>query len=421
MDCWLLLLLLAAVLPQSSRSDTSSSSSFDPYVLNGGLLAAVAGRDYIVVATDTRLTGPTGYDILERHHVSSRIWAATTTGNCRSMVAQQQQQQPSLTAPDGSLNIDLNSEIQKQQYTSKNTLDVPSQSITTTQEKLKHYHTTTTNNNGAAAATTTAPALLLRLVMDRVDHVPPPVWVGSVGCQADCEALKRNLRSNLRAAQYFGEISYSNENDDEGLEESTAVALSQILYRRRGFPYYSFCVVAGLSSNSAAAARVYGYDAIGSYEALAVTCAGTAKTLMQPILDRFFQTTTASSSSSGTPTAISSTTESVSSMDDQLLVRDASSTNSRRRLRPVVVHDIPPTHVDCPTPEEAVEILLAAYRAVAEREIGVGDHVVFYTVHRIVQEHKQQDGVVGELSNSSNEQSSVLYQSRIWTSPLKKH
>ncbi len=72
---------------------------------------------------------------------------------------------------------------------------------------------------------------------------------------------------------------------------SVANLLQQILYGLRSFPYYAFCVVAGLDRRRRGGEKegaVYVYDAIGSYERVAVCCAGTGRELLQPILDRSF-------------------------------------------------------------------------------------------------------------------------------------
>jgi len=196
-------------------------------------------------------------------------------------------------------------------------------------------------------------------------------WIGSAGCQADCEHLKRDLRADLRAARHFGEVG-------NNAVDTIAIALSQTLYARRGFPYYAFCVVAGIG-------RVFVYDAVGSYEQVAVACAGTGRDLLQPILDRTFRSVVA-------PAA------------PKVTVGSASALSPSKQT----VGHIPTTQVDCESPERAVQLLLGAYRSVAEREIGVGDRVVFYTV----QQKKRDDG--DENNNSKCE-------CKIWTAPLKKH
>jgi hypothetical protein len=73
-----------------AAADTSDS---DPYVMNGCLLAAVAGRDFAVLATDTRMMG---------NHVSSRLWAATPAQTVTTT---------DLVAPDGSLAVDIGPEL----------------------------------------------------------------------------------------------------------------------------------------------------------------------------------------------------------------------------------------------------------------------------------------------------------------------
>ena len=305
------------------------ASDFNPYVMNGGLLAAVAGRDFMVVATDTRLAGPTGYDILDRCHIASRLWAVTPLNPTQSSlsIGQMQDAHKSMFAPDGSLNVAL--------------LDEMLQSKDISSDK--------------------SPSSLRLLHESQHTHLPPVV-VGSVGCQADCEHLKRSMRADIRAAIHFGEVS------KDYLVESMAVTLSQILYSRRGFPFGSYCILGGLSVD--AGGQVFVYDAIGSYEKVAISCTGTGFELLQPILDRKF---------APFKTGVDDATA-IATKADNLIQR-------------------PPTQVSCTAVEDAVRIVLAAYRSVAEREIGVGDYVVFYTVQKLKD----------------------VYQSKIWIAALKKH
>jgi 20S proteasome subunit beta 6 len=185
----------------------------------------------------------------------------------------------------------------------------------------------------------------------------PPVFVGSAGCNADCEMLKRAVRADLRSAFYFSESPLR--------VQQVAVLLEQTLYSRRGFPYYSFCVVAGLDGRDS---KVYVYDAIGSSEQVAVASSGTGRELLQPILDRKFRSR---------------------------VEKNAVATGRRMQSH----GSIPLPQVDCHK-EEALSILLEGYRAVSEREIGVGDQVVFCVLLR------RDDGT---------------YECQLWSAPLKKH
>ena len=191
----------------------SINASFEPYQLNGGLVAAVAGRDFCIVATDTRMSS--GYEIYTRKHLSSRLWSTNTFDS------------PICCNSDGSL-------------------------------KLLQDDTTILYSN---------------------KHATTITWIASAGCAADCEALKRTIRQEVNAASYYKTTLTT---------DNIATLLSQTLYTRRGFPYYSFCVVAGFSSSKIILPQVYVYDAIGSFEQVAVATAGTGREVLQPILDRLF-------------------------------------------------------------------------------------------------------------------------------------
>lgn len=270
------------------------AQKFEPYQLNGGLVSAVAGRDFCVVASDTRLMDG-GYEIYSRSFLTSRLWSV-----------------------DGDMDMD-------REHDGEANGDIvihEDGSLLVSQEGQRVKQDTTLVNT----------------------------WIASAGCSADCEALKRQVRSDVRAASFWGSSLNVNQ---------VASLLSQVLYRRRSFPFYSFCVVAGVSESGGS---VYGYDAIGSYEQLAVTSAGTGRELLQPILDRLF------AHFPGKEEGI---------LSSSLLT--TRSTSSKDRLEPP---NVVKTQVEC-TPDEAISRLIRAYRSVAERDIGVGDKLVLCVTQRL--------------------------------------
>lgn len=260
------LLLSSAILLSSWMLQLSLAEKFEPYTLNGGLVSAVAGKNFCIAACDTRMIGEGGYILESRNHLSNRLW----------------------TVDDDTLMVDIEDTLRS----GLDSLEV---------QEIKVEDTTLTR---------------------------APIFVGSSGCSTDCCQLQRTLRADFRAASYFGQITRSN-------PDQVANLLSQTLYERRGFPYYAFCVVSGLDKGQG---KAYVYDAIGSYERVAVAAAGTGRELLQPILDRMFEAKTDNKRVDGTVT-------------------------------------------------EAVETLCKAYRSVSEREIGVGDKLILH---------------VSEIVNNSN-------------------
>lgn len=248
----------------------SVGAQFEPYTLNGGLVSAVAGKNFCIAACDTRMIGDGGYDLQSRNHLSNRLWSVD----------------------DDTLMADIEDVLRSGQ-------DSPE---------------------------------VREIDLDDTTLSQAPIFIGSSGCSTDCCQLQRTVRSDFRAASYFGQISRSN-------PDQVANMLSQTLYERRGFPYYAFCVVSGLDvvrrkgggggGDDYYCGKAYVYDAIGSFERVAVAAAGTGRELLQPILDRMFE-----------------------ARSDNRMVDG--------------------------TANEAVETLCRAYRSVSEREIGVGDKLVLH-------------------------------------------
>ena len=115
---------------------------------------------------------------------------------------------------------------------------------------------------------------------------------------------------------------------------------------------------------------VYVYDAIGSYERVAVGSAGTGRELLQPILDRLF---------SESSKIISDKTIKHEGQDK--LNRDEMAVPAEKQRLGVAGSLNPPveTTVNCSW-QEAVTYVTRAYLSVSEREISVGDEVVICVV-----------------------------------------
>jgi 20S proteasome subunit beta 6 len=296
---FLLLLLDPSLVPPARGQE----SSFDPYELNGGLVAAVAGKDFAIIASDTRMIGGGGYLLQSRSHLRNRLWSVEDDGWMSDV------EDYLRTGPDNARpGQEEGDDGPDDQY-----------------GQPRSYRT------------------------QRQFRRRPPVMIGSAGCSTDCCQLQRTVRADYRAASYFGQVSTRASRPDQ-----VATMLSQTLYNRRGFPYYAFCVVCGMDvpaddgrSYRGGGGKVYVYDAIGSYEQVAVAAAGTGRELMQPILDRLF----------------------------------AEAGPARPSGRPSPEHQPlhqRPRHVVEGTADEAVETLCHAYRSVSEREIGVGDSLVLH-------------------------------------------
>lgn len=101
------------------------------------------------------------------------------------------------------------------------------------------------------------------------------VVIASAGMQADREALHKTLHARHVMYQFNHRKPMSC--------PAVAQLLSNTLYYKRFFPYYTFNLCAGLDEEGKGA--IYTYDAIGSYERVGYGCQGSGKELMQPVLD----------------------------------------------------------------------------------------------------------------------------------------
>jgi 20S proteasome subunit beta 6 len=76
---------------------------------------------------------------------------------------------------------------------------------------------------------------------------------------------------------------YEHGNNKVMSTNAAAQLLSVTLYYRRFFPYYSFCLMAGLDEQGKGAC--YGYDAIGSFKRDDYGAMGSGQMFIMPLLD----------------------------------------------------------------------------------------------------------------------------------------
>uniref|UniRef100_A0A7S2Q2X0 Uncharacterized protein n=1 Tax=Skeletonema marinoi TaxID=267567 RepID=A0A7S2Q2X0_9STRA len=395
---------------------TTTAQKFDPYQLNGGLVAAVAGRDYVLIASDTRLTDG-GYGVHSRRYLSGRLWSASTSSSVVEVA-------DPLLSSSGDV---LSGGDDIMTLSKNNDLIQPPSTITTSNV---HWDSNGSLQLPNVISTNSASSLLQTI--EPTNDLPttttnPPIMIGSAGCASDCESLKRRVRLELDALTMNNNNNNNNSNSKLGVA-SVANLLQQILYSRRGFPFYSFCVVAGLHPPQELVLRddggddgdggkkrmegaVYVYDAIGSYERVAVGSAGTGRELLQPILDQLF----------------SDSTTTITSKDDDPSITINNNDNHSNNGKSGDIMAIPPmkqrvgvagslrppvqTVVRCSV-EDAVKNVARAYQSVAEREISVGDEVVICVV-------KSSDVVASSAAAGGRRSEGAVL--KVYRYPLKKH
>ena len=99
--------------------------------------------------------------------------------------------------------------------------------------------------------------------------------LASSGMYADFTALCKYLKARIEI--------YRSQCKKEPSLKNIAQLLSVTLYQKRFFPYYCFCALCG--QNDDGKFICYGYDAVGSYEALPNGAQGSGSKLIVPVLD----------------------------------------------------------------------------------------------------------------------------------------
>lgn len=162
------------------------------------------------------------------------------------------------------------------------------ESITELNKEHKEQYNPYVNNNGSVLGFKGKDYILLasdtrlsvgysilsrdsRKLFQLTDHV----FLASSGMYADMTNLYKNLKIRIEM--------YKSQNKAEPGVENIAQLLSNTLYGRRFFPYYTFNILAGI--NSQGELKMYGYDAVGSHESLDYGANGSGKEIIAPVLD----------------------------------------------------------------------------------------------------------------------------------------
>ncbi|AFN83386.1 20S proteasome subunit beta type-1 [Encephalitozoon romaleae SJ-2008] len=100
------------------------------------------------------------------------------------------------------------------------------------------------------------------------------LFLTGTGFYADSHEVYVKMAYEIRQYEVEGSINV----------HSAANLLSKILYSKRFFPYYSYCVLSGFENGRP---YVYSYDPVGSFESVTCICNGSGRSMIQPLLDSF--------------------------------------------------------------------------------------------------------------------------------------
>lgn len=155
--------------------------------------------------------------------------------------------------------------------------------------------------------------------------------LASTGMQGDRLELQKVLEHRIKWYEFT----------NGKLPKTAALAqlLSTVLYGRRGFPYYTFNIIAGLDDKGDGVC--YSYDAVGCTEPLSYGTTGSGSSFIEPLMD--------------------------------CLIRkpNQNGPNGAALAAPADM-----------TADEALEMLQNAFTSAAERDVHTGDAVRFYVLTR---------------------------------------
>jgi len=153
--------------------------------------------------------------------------------------------------------------------------------------------------------------------------------MATAGFKGDARTLQKTLLSR--------QVVYQHNHEKPMSCPAMAQLLSNTLYYKRFFPYYTFNMLGGLDNEGKGA--VYTYDAIGSYERTGYSCQGSGQALIMPVLDNQLKTES--------PLVLPATTGGATPL----------------------------------TQEEAVDLVKDCFATAGERDIYTGDTVEIYVIN----------------------------------------
>lgn len=99
--------------------------------------------------------------------------------------------------------------------------------------------------------------------------------LGTAGMQAEAATLRKVLDYKITF--------YDHQHHQEMSCPAVSQMLSNTLYGKRFFPFYTFNVLGGVDAEGKG--KVYGYDAVGSFESVPYVVTGSASALITSLLD----------------------------------------------------------------------------------------------------------------------------------------